>query len=184
MLLPISTERIINDQTSSVLAPKTLKNEILKHIVLAKILFPTIENMVSIKIYHLLTLSHCVIILLKRFFTVVTTKGQWTDSIVIVNKRNSNLQNCLQILIVKFLCAGQSGIYQHLPQLLTDLTHSYMQWTFLPRMDFYIKTEIWNGCIPRKCLEFFCQRHLQYASKLTLDYRSRGTWEKTGGKKI
>ena len=61
------------------------------------------------------------------FLTTATIIGLRIYSTDIENKGNLNLPHCLQILIVKFLCVEQSGIYQHLPQLLTDPTHSCMQ---------------------------------------------------------
>ena len=125
------------------------------------------------------TLSRHLTVLLKLFLTTKATKRQRTDCKDIVNKTNSNLQHCLQILIVKFLCAEQSGIYQHLPQLLIGPTHSCMQWTFLPRMHFYIKGNI-KWIYSYKNFRSSSVADLsKYVSKLTFDYCSWRTWGKT-----
>ena len=128
--------------------------------------------------------SRHLIVLLKIFLTTKTTKGLWTDSTDIVNKTNSDLQHCLQILIVKFLCAEQSGIYQHLPQLLTDPTHSCMRWTFLPRMDFYIKKRNIRWIYSHKNIRSSSVKDVsKYVSKFTFDYWSWRTWVKLLGRK-
>ena len=128
-------------------------------------------------------MSRHLIKLVKIFLTTKITQRLKTDSTDIVNKTNSNLRPCLQILIVKFLCAEQSGIYQHLPQLLIDPTRSCMQWTFLPKIDFYIKKKYYMEYSHKYVTSYYVKDLSKYASKLTFDYCIWRTWGKTARKK-
>ena len=103
----------------------------------------------------------------------------------IENKGNLNLPHCLQILIVKLLCAEQSGIYQHLPQLLTDPTHWCMQWTFLPSMGFYIKNRNIKWIYSHKNVISSSVKDVsKYASELNLTIEAEEPEKKLSGRKM